>query len=279
MKEFTITKKNAMYQKFEVLKTNRTKRHRFGEFLVEGVRNINGAIEYGWDIVAFLYSDPASLSDWAKNILKTVRTEYNCRLSPELMAELSGKDDTSELLAIVKMNDLTPDEAVKKLSDNPAILLFDRPSNCGNLGTIIRTCDSFGIELLITTGHAVDPYEPATVTSTMGSFFCIPHLHIAENDALLEFIGKLRETYGKLSVYGSTAHKQHPIWEADCKAPTLMMVGNETYGLSAAFKEICDMLVTIPMAETSSASSFNVACAASIMCYEIVRQRSFHSLD
>ena len=112
MKEFTITKKNAMYQKFEVLKTNRTKRHRFGEFLVEGVRNINGAIEYGWDIVAFLYSDPASLSDWAKNILKTVRTEYNCRLSPELMAELSGKDDTSELLAIVKMNDLTPDEAV-----------------------------------------------------------------------------------------------------------------------------------------------------------------------
>ena len=64
-------------------------------------------------------------------------------------------------------------------------------------------------------------------------------------------------------------------WEADCKAPTLIMVGNETYGLSAAFKEICDMLVTIPMAETSSASSFNVACAASIMCYEIVRQRSF----
>lgn len=126
------------------------------------------------------------------------------------MAELSGKDDTSELLAIVKMNDLTPDEAVKKLSDNPAILLFDRPSNCGNLGTIIRTCDSFGIELLITTGHAVDPYEPATVTSTMGSFFCIPHLHIAENDALLEFIGKLREKYGKLNVYGSTAHKQHP---------------------------------------------------------------------
>lgn len=274
MKEFTITKKNAMYQKFEVLKSNRTKRHRYGEFLVEGVRNINEAIECGWDISAFLYSDYPSLSDWAKNTLKKVHTEYNCCLSHELMAELSGKDDTSELLAIAKMKDITPDEAIGMLSDNPSVLLFDRPSNCGNLGTIIRTCDSFGIELLITTGHSVDLYEPATVTSTMGSFFCVPHLHIAENDALLDFIEKLNNRYGKINVYGSTAHKQHTIWDADCTKPTLMMVGNETYGLSTSFKEICDMLVTIPMADTSSASSFNVACAASIMCYEIVRQRS-----
>lgn len=273
MKELTITKKNALYQKFEVLKTNRNKRHRYGEFLVEGVRNINCAVEYGWEITSFLYADYRALSDWAKGMIKNVRTEENYSLSSGLLTELSGKEDTSELMAIVKMRDCHPDRAIEKLSDNPVILLFDRPSNCGNLGTIIRTCDSFGVDLLITTGHGVDPYDPATVTSTMGSFFRVPQVYIAENDTLLDFFGKLREKYGRISVYGSTSHKQHPVFDADFTGPTVMMVGNETWGLSASFKELCDMLVTIPMAEVSSASSFNVACAASIMCYEIARQR------
>lgn len=273
MKELTISKKNALYQKFEVLKANRNKRHRYGEFLVEGVRNINCAVEYSWKIVSFLYSDYNNLSDWAKGMIKNVKTEENYSLSDELLTELSGKEDTSELMAIVKMRETRPDDAIAALSDNPVILLFDRPSNCGNLGTIIRTCDSFGVDLLITTGHGVDQYDPATVTSTMGSFFRVPQIYIAENDTLLDFIEKLRKKYGKISVYGSTSHKQHPIFNADFSGPTVMMVGNETWGLSAAFKEICDKLVTIPMAEVSSASSFNVACAASIMCYEIVRQR------
>ncbi len=53
------------------------------------------------------------------------------------------------------------------------------------------------------------------------------------------------------------------------------MIGNETDGLCRAFKEGCDRLVTIPMVETSSASSFNVGCAATVMFYEAVRQRTF----
>jgi TrmH family RNA methyltransferase len=52
------------------------------------------------------------------------------------------------------------------------------------------------------------------------------------------------------------------------------MIGNETDGLCRAFSESCDVLATIPMAESSSASSFNVACAATVMLYEAARQRS-----
>ena len=57
----------------------------------------------------------------------------------------------------------------------------------------------------------------------------------------------------------------------------LLMVGNETQGLCYAFKEGCDKLVTIPMAETSYASSFNVACAATVMLYEVSRQRALNT--
>ena len=75
-------------------------------------------------------------------------------------------------------------------------------------------------------------------------------------------------------MYGSTAHQQKAIYELDLTRPLLLFIGNETKGLSYAYKELCDELCTIPMAETSTASSFNVSCAASILMYEVVRQRS-----
>src|SRR5574344_2778919 len=58
----------------------------------------------------------------------------------------------------------------------------------------------------------------------------------------------------------------------------MLMMGNETMGLNKAFKEYCDLLCTIPMSEKSYASSFNVSCAASILMYEITRQRGIKEI-
>jgi 23S rRNA (uridine2479-2'-O)-methyltransferase len=58
-----IYSNNAMYQKIEVLKTNRNKRYKYNEFLVEGVRNINEAIKNNWTIISFIYSFETQLSD------------------------------------------------------------------------------------------------------------------------------------------------------------------------------------------------------------------------
>jgi tRNA(Leu) C34 or U34 (ribose-2'-O)-methylase TrmL len=61
--------------------------------------------------------------------------------------------------------------------------------------------------------------------------------------------------------------------QVDLTKPVMLMIGNETDGLCRAFKEYSDILVTIPMSENSSASSFNVGCAATVMFYEVMRQR------
>ncbi|RAZ09843.1 rRNA methyltransferase, partial [Klebsiella oxytoca] len=70
------------FQKLQVLKTNRNKRYRYGQFLVEGVRNINQAAANGWEIASFVYPRDRELSDWAKGMLRDVRTQENLRLSP-----------------------------------------------------------------------------------------------------------------------------------------------------------------------------------------------------
>ncbi len=268
--EINVFSKNSTYQKFEVLKSNRNKRYRYNEFLVEGVRSLNEAVKNDWRIRAFLYvKDP--LSDWARNMIATVSTEQNYCLTSELMRELSGKTDSSELMAVIEMREDRLDSV--PLSKVPFIVLFDRPSNKGNLGTMIRSCDAVGADMLILTGHAVDLYDPDVVVSAMGSFFNLPVVRIADNTELFDYIEELRKSYPTLKVIGTTAHKESPIYNEDLTQPVVLMMGNETMGMNKMFKEYCDKLCTIPMDEDSYASSFNVSCAASILMYEVVRQR------
>ncbi len=270
MKTISVRNKNNDYQKFEVLKHNRNKRYKYNQFIVEGVRSLNEAVKNNWKIISFIY-DKNNLSGWAKRMIETVKTEVNYTLTAQLLRELSGKEDTSELLAIIEMREDRLENVT--LSQNPFIILFDRPSNKGNLGTMIRSCDALGADMLIITGHAVDLYEPDVIISAMGSFFNLPVIRIINNEDLYKFIEGLRIEYPGFKLIGTTAHKEKPICHEDLKKPVMLMIGNETMGLNKAFKEYCDVLCTIPMAEDSYASSFNVSCAASIMMYEIIRQR------
>lgn len=277
-----IFTRSADYQKLEVLASNRNKRYRYFEFLVEGVRNINEAIRNDWTIVSFIYPSRTQLSDWAKGILQSVKTEENIELDLTLMRELSEKDDSSELMAVVRMRE----DNVNFLIDHPKFhkpfedksyaplyALFDRPSNKGNLGTIIRTLDALGADGLIITGHGVDLYDREVVGATMGSFFSVPVIRMARHDDLADFIELVKKRYGSLNVIGTTAHSELPISKIDLTAPTLFMIGCETDGLSQGLRPFCTQLATIPMADTSTASSFNVACATTVMFYEAIRQR------
>lgn len=271
MKETKIYSENAAFQKFGVLRTNRNKRYRYGEFLVEGVLNINGAVKNGWEIASFIYSGEKKLSGWASGLLETVETSENFVLTDALMAELSGKTDTSELLAIVKMRG--GDYSSVRLSDRPVILLFDRPSNRGNLGTVLRSCDALGVDMAVITGHAVDLYDPEVITASMGSFFTVPAVKIADNAGLDAMITGLKAKYPGLRTVATTAHRRNVIYKTDIRPPVMLFLGNETDGLSHALYETADLTVTIPMAENSFATSFNAACAATVMLYEITRQR------
>ena len=119
MKIEKVMTKNATYQMFEVLKGNRNKRYKYQEFLVEGVRNINEAIRKGWEIKSFLYTNEKKLSDWAKGVIKSTPTTINYELSEGLLRELSGKEDTSEILAIIGMR--TDDLNSLTFSKNPIL--------------------------------------------------------------------------------------------------------------------------------------------------------------
>lgn len=268
MRIIKIGKENAQFQLLNALKTNREKRNKEG-FIFEGVRNINNALKYGWKIKAFFYSSEKGLSNWAKDILKNYQVEIHYDLTTELLEKLSNKEEASELLALAEMSKDDLDKI--KTDSNLLVVVFDRPSSPGNLGTIIRSCDSFGVDGLIITGHAVDVYDPETISATTGSLFSLPIVRLDSQKELEPWLDKLREKYPDLQVVGTDENGEENIYQHDFKKPTVLLAGNEKWGLSAGYKEMADAMVNIPMG--GSASSLNVAVATSIIISEVKRQR------
>jgi 23S rRNA (uridine2479-2'-O)-methyltransferase len=264
--EIRVGRKNNIYQHIMVLKENRYKRHQYREVFIEGVSNINAALKFGWKIKNWIYQTEKPLSDWAKKVMSENRTTQNFSLSEELLSDISGKSNKSELMGIFEMKEMkiTP-------SRNPLILLCNKPSKKGNLGSIIRSADAFGCDGVIVTGHAVDIYDPEIIGASMGSYFAVAIEKIDENEQVSRYISDLRLKYPDLQVVATTDHGDCNIRELDYTKPTILLMGNETDGLSLFYWDICDKKVKIPM--VGEASSLNLACATTVFLYEIFSQR------
>jgi tRNA G18 (ribose-2'-O)-methylase SpoU len=264
-----ISTRNGTFQQWQALLTNRTKRQRAGEFLVQGVRPISLAVERGWEIRTLLASDGAALSRWGRDVIDTAGAP-RAVVSAELMRELGGKDeDAPELLAVVAM----PADDLARIAVRPNLLVvvFDRPTTPGNVGTLVRSADAFGAAGVIVTGHAADPYDPKAVRASTGSLFALPVVRVPSHGDVLGWAGDLRGRGVPVRIAGTDERGPVEIAEHDLTGPTILVVGNETHGLSAAWREACDELVRIPI--TGAASSLNAASAATVALYEAARQR------
>lgn len=264
-----IYTENNKFQYIEALRRNRNKRNKTETFFVEGVNAINQALNNHWEIEAFVYANDTRLSDWAANIIQQSFAKKHYELPFSLMKKISQKEDTSEMVAIVRIPADDP-ERIQNL-DNPLIVVLDRISNPGNLGTIIRSSDAMGVDGLFLTGHAADLYAPETIRATTGSFFAVPVVRISSPKGLISWITTLKRKHPGLVIVATSANAETSIRSHDFTKPTIVLIGNENHGLSVFYRELCDCSVTIPM--VGSAGSLNVACAASIILYEINCQR------
>ncbi len=234
------------------------------------MRPITQAVEHGWPLRALLFDPARSPSAWARDLLREVRAE-KIAMAPDLLAELGEKDEgVPELIAVASL----PDDELRRVPIGPDFLgvVFDRPSSPGNIGTIIRSADSFGAHGVVVTGHAADVYDPKCVRASTGSLFALPVVRapgLREVGAWLDAAGGRGQ---RVTVVGTDEHGSAEAADFDLTGPVLLVIGNETAGLSAAWRERCDVLVRIPM--TGSASSLNAASAASVMLYEAARQRA-----
>lgn len=266
-----IRSRNDVFQLYETLRRNREKRTHMKLFFLEGVHPVEQAIAGGERFTSIAYAEDKRLSGWAEDMIRLAAPEVLHPMPAALLAELSDRENPCELVCILHQRDDAEARLRKTVSEAnvPLLVVCDRPTNPGNLGTIIRSADAFGACGVLMTGHSADPCDPQCIRASIGTVFHLPVLALGSSEAAVDFIRSL----GDFQIAGTSAKGTMAFHEADFTRPTALIVGNETFGMSKAWKESCDLLLRIPI--YGAASSLNVGCAASICLYEIARQRDF----
>ncbi|MBB6171948.1 TrmH family RNA methyltransferase [Nocardiopsis mwathae] len=267
----SVTTRNALFQQWEAMLTNRNKRQRLGQFLIQGVRPITLAVDHGWPLHHLLYPADRRLSDWARRMIGDSGAPA-VRVDPDLLAELGERGSgTPELIAVGGLRD----DAYDRLAVGTDFLgvAFDRPGFPGNIGTLVRSADAFGANGVIVTGHAADVYDPKSVRASTGSLFAVPVIRRPSPADVLDWVRAQRDRGVPIRVVGTDEGGATTVTACDLATPTLLVIGNETTGMAAGWREVCDEVVNIPIG--GAASSLNAASAATLLLYEAARQRGF----
>jgi tRNA G18 (ribose-2'-O)-methylase SpoU len=266
-----ITTESAEFQLLEALRHNRRKRTQRGELLIEGVQPIERALAAGWPIRAALVPDGAARSSWADGVLDRVGSAERHEIRPDLFERLADRDEPPELLLVgaiptISLDDLDP-------PGHGVVVVIDRPSSPGNLGTIIRTSDALGAAAVVTVGHGVQLWDPRTVRSSVGSVFSIQVVEAGGADDVAAWLAAWRERLevgegGSVTVCATDESGDVVVAPGAVARPAVVLLGTERTGLARGLRDLADVTLRIPM--TGTASSLNVAVAHGIVLHALL---------
>ncbi len=225
------------------------KKHRqiAGEFIAEGQKLINDIISSGMLLKKIYTTDVSDFTNTENIIVE--------HISEKQLSQISNLKTPHKALAIVKIQDNNFDI---KYAEKEWVLALDNINDPGNLGTIIRTADWFGIKHILCSADTVDVYNPKVVQSTMGSIARV-NVHYVD----------LKETLATMDspVYGAYMEAEN-IKNIDLANNGVILVGSEANGISSEVENVITQKISIPRTN-EGAESLNAAIATAILCYQI----------
>jgi RNA methyltransferase, TrmH family len=242
-------------------------RDKQGAFFVEGIQPVTQALKHAPDDIESVLVAPGVLGNHPVRDLvdqQRARGTEIVEIEAEAFASISNRDDPSGLAAIVK----TMPTELEELEVEPDSLFvaLDEVGNPGNLGAIIRTLDAVRGDAVVLMGAATDPYHPTAVKASMGTIFALPVCRVAGFEELRTWA-----TIKGVSLITTSAKATTEHWTTHFPLPAVIVLGSEGRGLSPDVLDAGDLKVRIPI--EGSASSLNLAIAASVLFYEVQRQR------
>jgi TrmH family RNA methyltransferase len=237
------------------------KKHRDEEkmFLVEGKRAVTEALEKP-ELLEAIFLDEKRAEEW-QEFANLLNPEVYI-VSAQLMRHICSTETPQGIAAIMKTPVWSWLDVVNKAG---LLILLDRVSDPGNMGSIFRTCWALGVEGVLLTQGCVDPYSPKVVRSTMGALLNIPVFHnVSEiqldilHDQGYEFIC-------------TDLNADEYYYSLEYTDKSIIIIGSESIGASPELKTNCDRFIKIPM--NPQVDSLNVAAACAIIVAEVAKQR------
>mgnify|MGYP000945592914 CR=1 FL=1 len=233
---------------------NSSDREREGLYVVEGVKLVEELIHSSHKVnKVFATVNWKQPEDYSGDIILIQDWE---------LEKISSLTTPNKVLALAEIPQST--NQFSNDVNHELVLLLDRISDPGNMGTIIRTAEWFGIDRIIASEDSVDFYNSKVVQASMGSIFRM-RLNKLPLLTTLEKLSNLMPVYGTLfdgEILGRTTLSPEGI----------IIIGNESHGISEVVKRFVNRKITIPDALTSNSESLNASVATAIVCFEFRRQ-------
>lgn len=249
---------NPQVKDLQLLLKKAKERNARDVFLVEGMKMY---LEAPRDRIRKVYIAESLYRERGKELDRGQETEV---LSDRVFAAVSGTKTPQGILCVMSQYHYTLADMLKK--PRPFLLLLEDLQDPGNVGTIMRTAEGAGADGILLSRGCVDLYNPKTIRSTMGSVYRMPFLYV---DALDHLLPILRER--KIRTYAAHLQGKNEYDQEDYRCGCAFLIGNEGNGLSDGLSREADTLIRIPM--KGKLESLNAAVAASILMYEVCRQR------
>ena len=215
-------------------------RTQYGTFLVEGEKMVKEIIQSDFELEFVFVTSGNKIEN------------YNAiEISEKEMKSISALTTPSNFLAVAKQKKQAID-----LAQNNLILVLDNIKDPGNLGTIIRTADWFGINSIFCSNECVDVFNPKVVQATMGSIFRTTVVYTN----LLDFF-KENKT---IPVYGALLEGENVYQQPIKHKKAFLLMGSESFGISKILEPFITNKIMIP--KVGNAESLNVAVATGILC-------------
>jgi TrmH family RNA methyltransferase len=229
-------------------------------FLIEGFRFVEEALKSKFEVETVFISENALGNPYTSALMELIPTDTKVySLSNNIFKDICDTETPQGIAACVKL------KKYKLQHRDGFYVLVDRIQDPGNMGTIIRTAHAAGALGVIYTKGTVDVYNEKTLRATMGSIFNIPVIE----DIELEFVKELKSSGFEIVV--SSLDTENNFFDVDLRGNLMLCIGNEGNGISDKIYALADTKVKIPM--PGGAESLNASIAASVMIYEIVRQK------
>lgn len=223
----------------------KSKRKEHGLFVVEGVKIVKELLNSDYQI-SKIYTLKSEIEDFSDAI----------SVSEKELDRITHLASPNKVLALVELPKLSKLETTKE-----TILVIDGVNDPGNLGTIIRTADWFGIKHIVCSENSVDCFNSKVIMSTMGSIFRINISYVNLTTFLSE---------SELPIYGALLEGES-LYKTKFSNPSIILMGSESHGISQDLLHLITNPVTIPGA--GSTESLNLGVSTAIFCSEYFRQQ------
>ncbi len=242
--------------------TRRKYRTEFGQTLVEGVRAVQAALDAEAPLTEVIVAERARPDPAVQSLCDRASAPIHV-LPDEEVSRLSDVQTSQGILAVAATRYVTEEALLDALTPTTTLLALDGVQDPGNVGTILRTAAWFGADAVVAGPGTAGLYGPKVMRAAMGGHW---DLRLTRTRALGEMLQRLRRQGAHL--YGADLQGARAgVWQP--ARPSVLVLGSEAHGLSAAVYDTIDERVAIPGASRrAGAESLNVAVAAGILIYE-----------